>query len=844
MRARGAVARAPASAVARTRRSRVSRASSSFGRETWVTEARTADAATRARALESSDAATRARAREVSEGRPVAGRGANGNAVTYSPKVFVPLTRACRDACGYCAFVETPGEDWRRVYMTIDEVVAVARAGARAGATECLLTFGDRPEATHEAARRALRELGCESTVDYAVRACEAVLRETGLLPHVNAGVLTREELRKLRRVSASMGLMLESTSERLFEPGQAHEGCETKRPKTRLRCIEIAGEERIPFTSGLLIGIGETREERVDALLALRDVHAKHGHIQELIIQNFLAKPGTAMEHHPNPSLDELTWTVSAARVIFGADMVIQAPPNLTPGQEEGWRELLRAGANDWGGISPVTPDHVNAEAPWPHIEELASVCAEEGFALVPRLCVHPKYLRTDNTRENLGGAAVWLDPKVATHLRRLADGEFLARGTAWSPGRPVDSANSISTDIVDVNGAVPSRGASERQRRCSPQVRRAMAAIADRNYELDDIVTCLQARGDDFDAVCRAANELREEQCGNVVSFVSNRNINYTNICTLACTFCSFSKGKAAEELRGSPYLLDLDEVSRRTAEAWAKGATEVCMQGGIHPSFTGRDYLAFIKAAKLGAPNIHIHAFSPLEISHGAETLGMSTREYLKALKDAGLGSLPGTAAEVLDDEVRKTLCPDKLTANEWLAVVEDAHAVGIPTTSTIMFGHVDADGPLAWARHLAAIRDLHLKTGGFTEFVPLPFVHFEAPTYRAGASRKGPTLRECILMHAVARLVLGPVGITNIQASWVKMGPEFAAHLLHAGCNDMGGTLMNESITRAAGATFGQEIDAREMRRIIESAGRVPRQRTTLYADAPSERVAMA
>ena len=784
-------------------------------------------------------AETSAAVREMRQGGWREGaRRANANVVTFSPKVFAPLTRACRDACGYCAFVETPSSegDGAGVYMTIEEVVAVARAGARAGATECLLTFGDRPEAAHEAARAALRRLGCESTVEYAVKACEAVMQETGLLPHVNAGVLTREELKMLRRVSASQGLMLESTSERLFEPGGAHEGCETKRPKIRLRCIELAGEERIPFTSGLLVGIGETREERVDALLALRDLHDAHGHIQELIIQNFLAKPGTAMENYPDTPLEELTWTVSAARLIFGPDMVIQAPPNLTPGQEAGWRELLRAGANDWGGISPVTPDHVNAEAPWPHIEELSAVCAGEGFALVPRLAVHPEYLRLDDARASLGGSAAWLDANVAPYLRKLADGEFLVRGTTWSPGRPDDAARD-SVDVVGVNGAVP----SHRRAECSEEVMASIAAILGKNYDADDIVTCLQARGGDFDRVCQVANEMRQEQCGDVVTFVNNRNINYTNICTLACTFCSFSKGKAAEELRGSPYLLDLDEVAERTREAWARGATEVCMQGGIHPSFTGEDYLAFIKAAKRGAPNIHIHAFSPLEIAHGAETLGLTTRDYLSVLKDAGLGSLPGTAAEVLDDDVRKTLCPDKLTTSEWLAVVEDAHAVGVPTTSTIMFGHVDADGPHAWARHLEAIRDLHVKTGGFTEFVPLPFVHFEAPTYRVGASRKGPTLRECILMHAVARLVLGPVGITNIQASWVKMGPEFASHLLHAGCNYMCGTLMNESITRAAGATFGQEIDAKEMRRLIAAAGRIPRQRTTVYGVAPEERV---
>jgi 7,8-didemethyl-8-hydroxy-5-deazariboflavin synthase CofH subunit/7,8-didemethyl-8-hydroxy-5-deazariboflavin synthase CofG subunit len=800
------------------------------------------------RLLEMSALEASAAALEVMRERSSRSSEASSSTVTFSPKVFVPLTRACRDACGYCAFVEDPTKkDVSSVYMSMDEILAVARAGARAGATECLFTFGDRPEAAHASAREALKALGYESTVEYCVAACETVMRETGLLPHVNAGVLTRDELRMLRAVSASQGLMLETTSERLLEPGQAHAGCETKRPKTRLRVIEIAGEERIPFTSGLLIGIGETREERLDALFELKRLHDAHGHIQELIIQNFLAKIGTAMENYPDPPLEELTWTVAAARLIFGADMAIQAPPNLTPGQESGWRALLHAGANDWGGISPVTPDHVNAEAPWPHISQLAAVCEEEGYTLVPRLPVHPKYLRLDDPSTSVGGASHWLDPNVAPYLRRLADAEFFVRGTSWSPGRP-ESADDVVVDILSVNGGVPFKRLQGKeqpgQTRRSSRILRAIDAIFRNKYDENDIVACLQARGPDFDQVCKAANQLRKEQCGDVVSFVNNRNINYTNICTLACTFCSFSKGKAAEELRGSPYLLDLEEVERRTAEAWARGASEVCMQGGIHPSFTGNDYLAFIQAAKRGAPDIHIHAFSPLEISHGAETMKMSTREYLNLLKEAGLGSLPGTAAEVLDDEVRKVLCPDKLLAQEWIDVVADAHAVGVPTTSTIMFGHVDSDGPRAWARHLIALRDLHLKTGGFTEFVPLPFVHFEAPTYRSGNSRKGPTLRECILMHAVARLVLGPAGIVNIQASWVKMGPEFASHLLHAGCNDMGGTLMNESITRAAGATFGQEIDARAMQQIITSAGRQPRQRTTLYADASVERINVA
>ena len=805
-----------------------------------MTEMRTMDGL-----LALGDDETRARAREAMTTRTTTSGGGigmwnrNRNVVTYSPKVFVPVTKTCRDACGYCAFAETPSGT-KASYMTLEEIVRVARAGA----TECLLTLGDRPEAKYAEVREELKEIfgGREdgSTAEYVALAAEKVLAETGLIPHINAGILTRDELRALRRVSASQGLMLETTSERLLLPGEAHFACDTKKPQTRLRAIALAGEERIPFTSGLLIGIGETRRERLESLFALKRLHDKHGHIQELIIQNFLSKPNTAMASRPDCPLDELTWTVAVARVIFGADMVIQAPPNLTPGQEDGWRALLRSGLNDWGGISPgVTPDFVNAEAPWPHVEELARVCHEEGYTLVPRLPVHPKYLRVDDKRTNVGGFPVWLDEHVAPFVRRLADAEFLARGVSWSPGRP-ENERKESVDIVGVNGGVPFRRTGREQRKVSHDVRAALDALAsaDEGFTDDDIVTCLQARGDDFDAVCSAADALRKEQCGDIVSFANNRNINYTNICTLACTFCSFSKGKTrAEEveLRGNPYLLDFDEVSRRTAEAWARGATEVCMQGGIHPSFTGEDYLGFIRAAKAGAPDVHVHAFSPLEISHGAQTMKMTTREYLKLLSDAGLGSLPGTAAEVLDDEVRKTLCPDKLTAAEWLRVVEDAHSVGVPTTSTIMFGHIDADGAHAWARHLRSIRDLHARTHGFTEFVPLPFVHFEAPAYRSGNSRKGPTLRECVLMHAVARLVLGPVGIKNIQASWVKMGPDLASHLLHAGCNDMGGTLMNESITRAAGATFGQEIDSTRMREIITSAGRIPRQRTTLYAD---------
>ncbi|MCG3186180.1 MAG: FO synthase [Rhodocyclaceae bacterium] len=580
--------------------------------------------------------------------------------------------------------------------------------------------------------------------------------------------------------------------------------------PALRLACIAAAGELAIPFTTGILIGIGETRAERLDALFALRELHERHGHLQEIIIQNFRAKAGTRMAQAPDAPLAELLWTIAAARLIFPPEMNLQTPPNLNEGDLP---QLIAAGINDWGGVSPVTPDFVNPEKPWPHLEALAAQTAAAGKLLVERLALYPAY-----TRE----LARWQAPEMATAVRRAMDSDGLARRDPWSPG--AGEAPTFTTEREGWRCAPPAMGATVR----------AIIARARRGERLDEagIVRLFQARGAEFEAVCAAADALRGEQCGEVVSYAVNRNINYTNICLHACSFCAFSKGKTHEDLRGKPYRLDLDEIAARTREAWQRGATEVCMQGGIHPDYTGDTYLDICRAVKAAVPEMHIHAFSPLEVTQGARTLGLPLHDYLARLQEAGLATLPGTAAEILDDEVRALICPDKVSTAQWLEVMETAHALGLRSTATIMFGHTDR--PEHWARHLLHLRDLQARSGGFTEFVPLPFVHMEAPIYRRGGARRGPTFREAVLMHAVARLVLHPL-IPNIQTSWVKMGIEGASACLGAGANDLGGTLMNESISRAAGAKHGQEMTAADMERWITRLGRRPRQRTTLYAD---------
>jgi len=737
----------------------------------------------------------------------------HGELVSYSRKVFIPLTQLCRDVCHYCTFAHPPrrGEP---AYLDADQVLAVARAGARAGCHEALFTLGDKPELRYRAAREALARLGHDTTLSYLAAMAELVLRETGLLPHLNPGAMTRADIERLRQVSVSQGIMLESAAERLRRRGGPHFGSPDKDPALRLETIAAAGEAAVPFTSGILIGIGETRRERIESLLVLRDLHERHGHLQEIIIQNFRAKPGTRMAQAPEPDLEDHLWTIAAARLVFGPEMNIQAPPNLNP---DGLAQMIAAGINDWGGVSPVTPDHVNPEAPWPALDRLAACTATAGKLLVERLAIYPAYARDPGR---------WLDHALRTPVLQAIDAQGLARTDEWVPGAGTEPPVAPHPDPL------PARGA--REERLSAVLDRA--AVGDVLGETD-IVRLFQARGAAFDAVCRTADELRQRVNGDEVSYVVTRNINYTNICYCRCQCCAFSKGKLSENLRGRPYDLDLPEIRRRVEEAWERGATEVCLQGGIHPEYTGATYLAICHAIKEAVPGIHIHAFSPLEVWQGAKTLGRRVPDFLAELKAAGLSSLPGTAAEILDDEVRAVICPDKIKTAEWLEVMEAAHATGLRSTVTIMYGH--ADRYEHWARHLLRIRALQAKTGGFTEFVPLPFVPMETPIYLKGRARRGATWREAVLMHAVARLVLHPV-ITNIQTSWVKMGSEGAAFCLQAGANDLGGTLMNESITRAAGAVHGQEMPPASMEAVIRGLGREPRQRTTLYGDAPTER----
>ncbi len=733
-------------------------------------------------------------------------RAGHGTTVSFSKKVFIPLTQLCRDVCHYCTFAHAPRE-LAAPYLDRDAVLAIAEEGRKAGCKEALFTLGDKPELRYTAARQALEKLGHDSTLSYLEETARLVLEKTGLLPHLNPGLMDEEWLARLRGVSISQGIMLETASDRLSQRGGPHFGSPDKVPAARLATIEAAGRAGVPFTTGILIGIGETRRERVEALLATRELHARYGHIQEIIIQNFRAKPDTRMAHAPEPSLDEHVWTIAVARIVFGAAMNIQAPPNLRP---DGLAQLIGAGINDWGGVSPVTPDHVNPEAPWPHLRDLEHATTRAGRALTERLALYPAYVAEPKR---------WLAGPMQTAVMRHADGEGYAREDGWLTG----ALEPLPTPHV------------ERAHSKQPALSGDVAGILDqaRNGRVLDeaqIVRLFAARGRDFAAVCAAADRLRAERVGDDVTYVINRNINYTNICTYSCSFCAFSKGRHSLGHRDKAYELPLTEIADRAREAWAKGATEVCLQGGIRPGYTGATYRSIAECIQSAVPGMHVHAFSPLEIWHGATSLGLSLCDYLADLKDAGLASVPGTAAEILDDEVRAVLCPDKVNTEQWFDVMRAAHAVGLRATSTIMFGHVD--GYHHWARHLLRLRAMQAETGVFTEFVPLPFVAMEAPIFVKGRSRRGPTFRESVLMHAIARLVLDPL-IANIQTSWVKMGPDGAALCLSAGANDFGGVLMNESITRAAGAAHGQELDAATLETIIKSAGRTPRQRTTLY-----------
>jgi len=738
------------------------------------------------------------------------------NLVTYSRKVFVPLTQLCRDVCHYCTFAQTPNKV-DNPYMSVEQVLSSVRDGAAMGCREALFTLGEKPEKRYSVARKALAEMGFESTLEYVAHVANRVFEETGVLPHINAGCMSRAELDMLRPVSASMGIMLESVSKRLCEKGMPHYGSPDKDPALRLETLRLAGEAKVPFTTGILIGIGETREERIESLLAIRALHQQYGHIQEVIVQNFRAKAGTKMAQSPEPDLEELLWTIAVTRIIFGSEMSIQAPPNLSPGVLP---KLVDAGINDWGGVSPITPDFVNPEAPWPHVEKLAKESAVAGKYLQQRLTIYPQYALAGD---------LWLDKKLQTPILKMLDSEGYPRTDDWVTGQSKDAPEQVLRELAaPVIEASLSTGFT------------SIVARAKRGERLaeQDIERLFQARGPELTFVCNQADELRKAVNGDTVHYVVNRNINYTNVCYFKCQFCAFSKGKLSENLRGLPYDLSRDEIQRRSTEAWSRGATEVCMQGGIHPQYTGQTYLDILKAIKDVTPDMHVHAFSPLEVWQGAKTLGISLRDFLTQLKDAGLSSLPGTAAEVLDDEVRALICADKVNTRQWLEVIETAHEVGLNTTSTIMFGHVDR--PIHWARHLLHVRDLQARTGGITEFVPLPFVAQESPMFLKGKARMGPTFRETLLMHAVARLALHGA-IDNIQTSWVKMGEAGIAACLNSGGNDLGGTLMNETITRAAGSAHGQEKTPQTMEQLIGRMDRQPKQRSTTYGAVSTERI---
>ncbi|MGI8710293.1 MAG: bifunctional FO biosynthesis protein CofGH [Acidimicrobiales bacterium] len=768
---------------------------------------------------------TMARARDIRDA-------ATGTLITYSPKVFIPLTMLCRDRCGYCTFAQPPAR-LGAPYLTPEEVLRIARRGASAGCHEALFTLGERPEARYPVAAAWLADHGYASTVEYLAAMCRLVVDETGLLPHANAGALHPEELALLRPVAASQGMMLESMRADL----DAHRGSPDKDPARRLATLEAAGELAIPFTTGILVGIGEDRADRIAALEGIAASHARHGHVQEVIVQNFLPKPGTAMHQAEPCPPDTFLEAVALARLILPDDIHLQAPPNLS----DDFGVLLDAGIDDWGGVSPVTADHVNPERPWPHRDRLRAVTEAAGFELAPRLTIYPAYATAPerwldeamrfpvldrSDAEGLGrddpGA---VHPQTVGEVRNVGDGAEVVlvgrRSTQWYVG--------LDTDPPALLPASPPRG----------RVRGRVGDVLDavRRSEVpdeDQIVTLFSARGREVAAVAALADDLRRHVVGDTVTWVSNRNINYTNVCTFKCRFCGFSKGPRSLNLRGTPYLLTLDDIAERATEAAAMGATEVCLQGGIHPDFDGDYYIDVARAVKAAVPDLHVHGFTALEVTEGAKRLGEPLADYLRRLLDVGLATLPGTAAEILDDEVRAVLCSDKVNTAEWLDAHRTAHGVGLRSNVTIMFGSIEH--PRSWARHLVRTRELQAETGGFTEFVPLPFVHMASPIYLQHKSRRGPTWREVVLMHAVGRIAYHGF-IDNIQASWVKLGAAGVRQLLQAGVNDLGGTLVDENISRAAGASHGQGMDEAAFAALVEPLGRHLEQRTTLYGRTP-------
>ncbi|MGW2647058.1 bifunctional FO biosynthesis protein CofGH [Streptomyces sp. NPDC001393] len=794
-------------------------------------------------------AASAARVRDA--GLEQAGR---PGVITYSKSVFIPLTRLCRDKCHYCTFVTVPGKLRRAghgMFMSPDEVLDIARKGAALGCKEALITLGDKPEDRWPEAREWLDAHGYDDTIAYVRAVSVRILEETGLLPHLNPGVMTWTDFQRLKPVAPSMGMMLETTATRLWsEPGGPHHGSPDKEPAVRLRVLEDAGRSSVPFTSGLLIGIGETYEERAESLFALRKVARAYHGIQELIIQNFRAKPDTAMRGMPDAELDDLVATVAVARHIMGPAACLQAPPNLVDSEYE---RLIGAGIDDWGGVSPLTIDHVNPERPWPQIEELTERSRAAGFELHERLCVYPEFVRRGEP---------WLDPRLRPHVGALADPETgLAREDAVVEGRPWQEPEEafVPSGRTDLHRTIDTEGRSADRRedfdevygdwaalreaaapgmapeRIDTDVRQALATAADDPTRLTDAeaLALLHADGPALDALCQVADDVRRSVVGEDVTYIVTRNINFTNVCYTGCRFCAFAQRRTDADA----YTLSLEQVADRAQQAWDVGAVEVCMQGGIHPDLPGTAYFDIAKAVKERVPGMHVHAFSPMEVVNGATRTGMSIREWLTAAKEAGLGTIPGTAAEILDDEVRWVLTKGKLPTATWIEVVRTAHELGIRSSSTMMYGHVDQ--PRHWLGHLRTLAAIQRETGGFTEFVTLPFIHTNAPVYLAGIARPGPSTRDNRAVTAMARLLLHP-WIPNIQTSWVKLGAEGAAEMLRSGANDLGGTLMEETISRMAGSSYGSYKSVRDLVAVAEAAGRPARARTTLYGEVPAER----
>ncbi len=796
-------------------------------------------------------AATAARVRDAgleSAGRP--------GTITYSRKVFIPLTRLCRDKCHYCTFVTVPGKlraEGHGMYLSPDEVLDIARRGAEMGCKEALFTLGDRPEDRWPEAREWLEAHGYDDTLSYVRAMAIRVLEETGLLPHLNPGVMSWTDLQRLKPVAPSMGMMLETTATRLWsEPGGPHYGSPDKDPAVRLRVLEDAGRSNVPFTTGILIGIGETYEERAESLFAIRRIARQYHGVQEVIVQNFRAKPDTAMRGMPDAELEELAAAIAVARLILGPNARVQAPPNLVDAE---YALMIGAGIDDWGGVSPLTPDHVNPERPWPHIDQLAEHTAEAGFTLRERLTIYPEFIQRGEP---------WLDPRLLPHVRALADADTaLALEGVKPEGLPWQEPDEAftSTGRTDLHATIDTTGRTADRRddfdavygdwealreqaapgmipdRIEADVRTALTVAADDPTKLTDAeaLALLHADGPALDALCRIADDVRKDAVGDEVTYVVTRNINFTNVCYTGCRFCAFAQRRTDADA----YTLSLSQVADRAEQAWEVGATEVCMQGGIHPDLPGTAYFDIAKAVKERVPGMHVHAFSPMEVANGATRTGMSIRDWLAAAKEAGLDSIPGTAAEILDDEVRWVLTKGKLPTATWVEVVKTAHELGIRSSSTMMYGHVDQ--PHHWLGHFRLLAQIQQETGGFTEFVTLPFIHTNAPVYLAGIARPGPTPRDNRAVTAMARLLLHPY-IPNIQTSWVKLGSEGAAEMLRSGANDLGGTLMEETISRMAGSSYGSYKSIQDLVAIADAAGRPHRQRTTTYGEVTAERIA--